>query len=173
MIERIPLHNRAGEVVGHAIVDAADAVEVGHYRWHMSDGYAQRRAGDGHVYMHRQILGLKPGDPMTDHRNRDKLDNRRANLRTATNAESQQNLPAYGGSISRFRGVTWSRRDRQWRAGVKIGGKQVNLGAFDSETDAARVAEAYRREHMPFAEPDPALLALDQTEGEGTHEDGI
>lgn len=156
MSVRIPLVNRKGEVVAYALVDDADDT-LTQWRWRMSEGYAVRTLARGKVYMHRQLLGIAPGDPiMADHRNRDRLDNRRANLRRATRAQQQQNLTSWG--ASRFRGVCRHADGERWRAEVRIGGKRYYLGAFDSETEAAEAADALRLELMPFALSDPALV---------------
>lgn len=109
--------------------------------------------------MARQLLELEPGDPrQVDHVDMDKLNNRRSNLRLATHAENQQNRRAYRGSSSRFRGVCWNARRRRWRANAFLDGKQMQIGEFRGEREAAEAIEAVRLARMPFAMPDPALL---------------
>lgn len=138
---------------GVALVDAADAETIGAYRWHMhSMGYAGRKARVGgkrlNVLMHRELLGLVPGDGVhVDHVSGDTLDNRRANLRVVTHAENHQNRHQCGP----HRGASWEARRNRWRAQVKLDGKQHNLGRFDTQAEAAAVAAAFRREHMPFS----------------------
>jgi WhiB family transcriptional regulator, redox-sensing transcriptional regulator len=47
------------------------------------------------------------------------------------------------GPRSRFRGVTWTKESRKWRARARVGGERVELGFFTDEKDAARaVTEA-------------------------------
>jgi hypothetical protein len=103
MAVEIPLRKRDGTIAAVAIVDEEDAHLVRRFYWHLSTrGYAMRSAylgrtngkgrSEGH-FMHRQILGLKSGDRhQVDHINRDKLDNRRQNLRLVTQAENNQNV---------------------------------------------------------------------------------
>jgi hypothetical protein len=142
-----------------AWVDPADADLVESYRWYSShNGYAMSTArGRPTLRMHRLVMGLGPGDPRrVDHINRDKMDNRRANLRLVTTAENGQNVPARGGS-SRHRGVSWVTRLRRWRAEVVLAGRHHFLGHFDDEDEAARAAADFRREHMPFSEADTEI----------------
>jgi hypothetical protein len=152
----IPLYRRG--VIGHALVDDADAEIVGARRWNvLPTGYAVSRDSAGSVYMHRLVIGLGAGDSrQVDHINRDKLDNRRENLRVCTAAQNHQNKPSYRNSTSPFRGVS---RDRsKWRATVVLAGVQHFLGYFTDELDAARAAAQFRAQHMPFSIEDPALL---------------
>lgn len=79
-----------------AIIDAEDAERVGTKRWHAmmtSDGkrwYA--RGGSERIYLHRFIVDPDRKDYI-DHWNGDGLDNRRSNLRSATNQQNAQNKP--------------------------------------------------------------------------------
>lgn len=166
--QRIPLYRRDGSIRAYALVDAADFEVVAPFRWHLgSNGYARRNLGsrDGRrlILLHRQLLGLALGDARhADHVNRDKLDNRRANLRIVTRGQNRQNVPTHKGATSRFRGVYLEvRRGRapRWRAGARISGRHVHLGSFQSELDAALAVNAWRLENMPYAEPDPELAA--------------
>src|SRR5262245_7129097 len=97
---RIPLRDRAGNVLAHAIVDAEDAERVNRYRWSLrhrnrpGGGYAYRGFHVGgrlrHIALHREVLGLPPGrlGVVVDHINHATLDNRKANLRVVTHAEN-------------------------------------------------------------------------------------
>ena len=82
---RIPLiDGRDGSVVGHTLIDDADA-RLADFTWRLGrTGYAVRWRDGGTIYLHREVLGLERGDGLeADHVNRDRLDNRRANLRAA------------------------------------------------------------------------------------------
>jgi len=92
------------------------------------------------ILMHRQILGLGHADKhQADHINHDGLDNRRENLRTCSNAENHFNLRKSKTHIgSHFKGVGWKSDRCKWRSRIKIGGKDIHLGYFSSEIDAAQ-----------------------------------
>ena len=62
-----------------------------------------------------------------DHINRNKSDNRIANLRKATSAQNAQNRSKNSRSTS---GVTWHKRDKKWQAAITVNGKVIHLGYF-------------------------------------------
>lgn len=76
-----------------------------------------------------------------DHVNRDRRDNRIANLRSATRAENARNVPSHAGSTSKYRGVSWNAARGKWVAQIYIGGRNRRLGTFADEDAAHR---AYR-----------------------------
>lgn len=88
-MSQIPLRNRQGKVVAHAVIDDQDAEFLNRWRWSLNgSGYAFGSPG----LMHRVVLGLEKGDGReVDHCNRDKLDNRVANLRLTTRAANIRN----------------------------------------------------------------------------------
>lgn len=155
MTVSIPLRDRSGTVVAETVVDQTDAERVeARGRWHrLKNGYAARtERADGRkrmLYLHRFLLGLDFGDPRQgDHENRNRLDNRRSNLRIVTPLLNGQNVPAQSGT-SRHRGVSWHRGARKWMAKVDIEGRQHYLGLFRDEAEAAHVAATFRLTHMP------------------------
>lgn len=138
--------------VAWLLVDDADLHLVEPYLWRRHPyGYPCRYGADGKtVLLHRALFGLVPGDGQeADHINGDPLDNRRENLRVCTRAQNGQNMPSRAGT-SRFRGVSWNTRLAKWVAQGKVNGTVHYLGRFDSETEAAQVAAAWRGEHLPF-----------------------
>lgn len=126
-----------------AIIDACDYEYLMQWNWQFSK-YAMRGRGGSSVLMHRVILSRKLGHSnfnATDHENRNKLDNRRSNLRPATHRQNQHNLGPCGGS-SRFKGVHWAPSNKKWRASITFDGKRKYLGYFTDEIEAA---EAYNK----------------------------
>jgi hypothetical protein len=157
----VPIFNSTGEVVARVLLDPEDAVWACQHRWGRDpNGYVRRRVYTGayvrrhagHEVLSRRIMGLQTGDPRrVDHINGDKLDNRRSNLRIATDAQNAPNQGSRGGS-SRHRGVTWDRARGKWMAYGTLNGRRKALGRFDSEDRAAEVAAAWRAEHMPYSQ---------------------
>jgi hypothetical protein len=131
---------------GVALVDDEDYELVRHYSWRLSSrGYAvawtpgsaeERRL----VYMHRLLTGV-PDDLDVDHENRNKLDNRRFNLRWATTSQNIANRAKAEGCSSQYIGVSWDEGRQRWRAMVKKDGVAYNLGRFTDEEAAARARD--------------------------------
>lgn len=130
----------------YALVDRKDYDELVKYTWYFNEnGYARRAyvRSDGvktSKAMHRHILGAKKGE-LTDHINRDRLDNRRSNLRIATDRQNRINTGKFVGT-SRYKGVSFAPSQcgsRPWLAQTRLNGKKVFLGYFETEEDAATV----------------------------------
>jgi hypothetical protein len=161
---RIPLRARDGSIRAYTLVDATDANWVNQWRWYLdASGYAVRGQylpgrGRGRntrvIRLHRELLGLTHGDDLEgDHISRNRLDNRRANLRPVPQQgrANMQNMVSHAGSTSSHRGVYWDKWARKWRAQIGSGNTRRCLGSFDSEIEAAEVARAARAQFMPFA----------------------
>lgn len=153
---RIPLRARDGSVRAYTVVDSADADWVSQFRWYLDRGYALRHAlADGRSYplsLQRALLGMARGDKgEVDHINRDRLDNRRSNLRVLTPAGNRQNTSSACGSSSQYRGVYWDKELGKWRAALKVGGKRIHLGRFTDEDEAGQVARDAITRLMPYS----------------------
>jgi hypothetical protein len=129
-----------------AIVDDEDYKWLSKHKWYaVKRGnmfYAVRKSsrvdgGQKNILMHREIMGLKPGDPDVDHRDGDGLNNQRMNLRKASKSQNAMNMKTRYG-MSKFKGVSWNKRDKKWQVRIGIDGKQKHLGNYDCEEDAAR-----------------------------------
>lgn len=123
-----------------AIVDDADFDYLNQWKWHVAaKGYAARDARvDGKkikIYMHKLINGTADGYD-TDHINRDKLDNRRANLRQVTRSVNMRNC-LQSNNTSGYRGVSWHKQRSKWTARAKINGSYKSLGLFDTPEEAS------------------------------------
>lgn len=124
-----------------AVVDAADAEVLSGSTWFAVERgktfYAARSPLGKMEYMHRVIIGASD-DQLVDHENRDGLDNRRANIRISTAGENAANADLRSDNTSGFKGVYAS--GNRWTARIKVDGKKVYLGSFDT---AQQAADAY------------------------------
>ncbi|MCP3998841.1 MAG: hypothetical protein GY722_27780 [bacterium] len=135
------------------IVDRCRASALEALSWSMHDGYARHYHYEGNerfnVYAHHCIIGRGLNGMQVDHVNRDRLDNRRANLRFVTN---QENCLNSGPKTGRFKGVSWKTANRKWVAQIFYDGVKHHVGVFDDEVEAARAwNEAARLHHGKFA----------------------
>jgi AP2 domain len=92
--------------------------------------------------LHSFLTGAK----LTDHKDRDGLNNLRSNLRAATNQQNTANSQKRPGGSSIFKGVSWCPRDRNWAARIVVNGDDKFLGKFTEELDAARAYDVAAKE---------------------------
>lgn len=125
----------------HAIVDDADFEYLSQWKWMCSStGYAVRHRTINKktitIRMHRELIDV-PDGMFADHVNGNRLDNRRANLRVCTHAQNQHNYRSTK-NMWGYKGVAARIKGKSWHARIKVNGKTVHLGHFDSIIAAAR-----------------------------------
>jgi hypothetical protein len=152
-VKEIPLTQ--GQV---AKVDDADFEWLNRYKWcaywneRSKSFYAKRNSLLSDEYqhktsllMHRLIMGAKRGQEV-DHDNHDTLDNQRTNLRVCTTFQNHGNVRKQQRNTSGFKGVSWHKHTRKWRAYIMISGKQLHLGLHEFPEQAARAYDCKARE---------------------------
>jgi hypothetical protein len=144
-----------------AVIDAADVPLVEPYNWKAKPAfnriYAYSSKWDSvnkrkvEVIMHRIINGT-PAGYATDHIDLDTLNNRRSNLRTATNLENARNKAISPHNTTGYKGVAWDKRIKKWIARIRDGQRQRHLGVFSSPLEAyAAYCQAAKEIHGNFA----------------------
>lgn len=141
-------------------VDEVDA-DLAHMHWHTHESsskeYARLNERRGRHYMHRIILSRILGRELArlervDHIDLDGLNNRRRNLRLATDATNGQNRGRNKNNASGYKGVSYDKRNGKWVAQIDANGKHYPLGRFDTAEQAYEAYCAAAKElHGAFA----------------------
>lgn len=118
------------------IIDDDDFDKVAMYKWNLVKGYLATRINGTFVSLHR-LISNAPNNLQVDHINGNTLDNRKCNLRFCSNQQNSFNRPKNRVSTSNYKGVSWFKRDNKWRARIAYNGRQIHLGYFNNEKEAA------------------------------------
>ena len=122
-----------------ALVDDKDFESLNAFKWCATKDhntfYAQRKSptinGQQTILMHREIMNI-PDGMQTDHIDRNGLNNQKENLRVVTNQQNAFNQNA--------KGYTFNKPMQKFQAKIKLNGKQIHLGYFETASEAR---EAY------------------------------
>lgn len=126
----------------YTLVDETDYEYLNQWNWYARSGdgcvYASRSNSKAKIAINMHVVLLPaPDGKEPDHIDGDSLNNRRNNLRLVTHQENMWNRKPVTGSSSKFKGVSWQTATQYWKAYIKINEKQVHLGCFWDEVDAA------------------------------------
>ncbi len=141
----------------YAIVDPDDFYWLIRHKWTASRVYNKFYAVRSELCktsgkrkslrMHREIAHTPEGLEC-DHINGNSLDNRKANLRSATRQQncwnSRKRRPK---SLSKYKGVSRNKRGRPWKAQLIVDGKRMYFGCFNEEKQAAKVYDAAAKKY--------------------------
>jgi hypothetical protein len=140
-----------------AIIDDDDFEKVNQYKWYAKS--RRNKHSDSFVaarnvrkdkkqitqLMHNLILPIGIDGLEIDHISNDPLDNRKVNLRLITHIQNMRNQKSFYGA-SKYKGVTTGKSTSKFIAQIKCNYKQIYIGRFDSEIDAALAYDRKARE---------------------------
>jgi len=134
-----------------SLIDETDYELVSNVLWRLHKrGYAYRLVKGQNIYLHRFIMESHLGKirETIDHINGDKLDNRKCNLRVATQSQNNANQKMQENTTSEYKGVCFNRNLKAncWRAYIRHNYKMINIGSFSSEEAAARAYDQKAKE---------------------------
>lgn len=137
------------------LVDDDDFARFGGMKWYAVRArqteekyYARNRSG----WLHRLVMGA-PNGLQVDHRDRDGLNNQKANLRLATQSLNNANADMRRRGANTFRGVYWQPAKKSFRIAITVAWKWHSLGTSKSEIEAAlRYDTAAREAFGEFAQ---------------------
>lgn len=139
-------------------VDAEDLEKLEQYSWRATKGTTGRirvvtsirgKTGVRNLTLGRFLMKPPKGKQVYPRRFNDGLDYRKANLIICTLKERQRLLPKNRrNKTSGYRGVSYLKSVKKWRAGIEVNGRSINLGDFEYEDDAALAYNAAARKNF-------------------------
>ncbi len=133
------------------LIDAEDFERAGHINWYKdTNGYVckNKYIGNGKwkgLKLHRMIIEAKDGE-IVDHINRNRLDNRKENLRIVSHLENAQNASLAKNNKSGYKGVHF--RNGKYSAMIRINGHLKHIGTFETAEEAAKAYNVMAEEHF-------------------------
>lgn len=139
-------------------IDREDLAKVQQYSWRVTEGTTGRKRvvtsirgpnGVRSLTLGRFLMKPPKGKQVYPRRFNDGLDYQKSNLIICTLKERQRLLPKKrAATSSKYRGVSFSKRDKKWRAAIEVNGRTINLGNYKLEAQAALVYNKAAREHF-------------------------
>jgi hypothetical protein len=121
-----------------AIIDDEDFEKVNQLKWHFDGRYAANK-NKKKIYLHRFILNL-PSNIKIDHKDLNKLNCQRFNLRIANAQQNGVNRGLNKNNMSGYKGVYFHKQKKYkkpWVATIKVNYKSIYLGMFKTPKQAA------------------------------------
>ncbi len=135
----------------YALVDDWNYEWLNKWKWFYGGrGYAVRNAStiggkQKQIFMHRLIMNTPEGMD-TDHEDGDGCNNQEYNLRECTHAQNQMNMKSQKNSTSKYKGVCWHIKRKRWRVQIKLNYKNIHIGYFTCEKEAAKAYDKKAKE---------------------------
>lgn len=129
------------------LVDDEDYDRVKQYKWWYNSSTEniytpirnnQAKIKQQNIELARFILNLTDPAIQADHKDRNRFNNLRENLRKCNNQQNCSNRAKQANNTSGFKGVYLDKRDNKWFAAIKNNSKNKSLGRFDSKEAAAK-----------------------------------
>lgn len=130
------------------VVDLEDLELVSERKWRYCGQYAataswkadRQQGAKFNIYLHRLVMGEPyTSSPRFDHKNGNKFDCRKSNLRPATRGQNAVNTPLRANNTTGYRGV-WKRRGnftKPWVSRIMANYKCIYLGQYATPEEAA------------------------------------
>lgn len=136
----------------YMICDIEDWERLKNHHWHLNAvGYASSGTSDKALLFHKEVTRTKK--EIIDHINRNKLDNRKINLRIADKRINTINRDLQPNNTTGYKGVYCDRRYGTWNARVTVLEKTIHLGTYKTKEEAIKARiEGEKRYYTPLME---------------------
>lgn len=126
------------EEIARAKIDKKDLEKVKDYKWGLhGEGYVM--SFKSNLFLHHLIIGEEE-NLIVDHKDHNKLNNRKSNLRPCTYQQNNRNRKAEG--------CWWNKENKKWRVKIGVNYKQIHLGYFIDKIDAVNVREQAKQKYF-------------------------
>ncbi len=149
----ITLFSDEGNKCAIALVDTCNYDLVKQHKWGLDGrGMVTTHIKGKCVALHNFILDRKGSRKIqVDHKDMDRLDNRRSEIRLCSNSQNNMNVGLRSDNVSGYKGVCWYNRDKVWCARLWAGGELKLRKYFKELPNAVKAyVEAAKKYHGEF-----------------------
>lgn len=132
------------EKITAVLIDKEDVNKINKYSWRINEkGYVISDINKHKVRIHNLILNRDTSNPkiVCDHINRNKLDNRKNNLRIVSQKENNKNRILK-------KGLFYTKRKNKWQAYYISNKKIHSLGYYNTENEAKEAVKRHYCENQ-------------------------
>jgi hypothetical protein len=154
---KLYLYSENQEISGIAIIDLEDVENVSLYKWHSSPKtkYVQSSKTKNRpmLHLHHLVMNFNKSENknlMVDHINRDRMDNRKENLRIVNFTENAINKGTQSNNTSGYPGIHFGKERQKWEASVKLNKRKIHLGRFDTLEEAVQARLAGEMKYFGY-----------------------
>lgn len=144
--------------------DLEDYDKIKKYTWHYENGYVITTYNQKQIRLHRLVMGVNDPEIIVDHISHPIntianqtdifiMDNRKSNLRIATQSQNNQNKGLQSNNTSGYPGISWDKKNQKWQTYIYVNCKRIFLGRFLNFEDALQTrqkAEQYYFQEYQF-----------------------
>lgn len=146
------------------VVDRDDWPLVRDYCWVEKHGpgniYLMAYVSKGKYIRLSRLITNAGENEVVDHINHDTMDNRKANLRKVTQAHNLLNVGIRSNNTTGITGVWREKRRNKWAAELKIHGKKIYLGQYESFDEAVATRKAAEERYFGPYSYDNSMAAV-------------
>ena len=135
------LYDKYNNEKARVLIDLIDVIKIKNINWKLvGNGYAEGKINKKAIKMHRFLLDvLDKKDVEVDHIDRNRLNNKRQNLRICTRLQNSKNISIRKDNTSGQSGVCWDKRMKKWVVRIQKNKIEYVLGYFSNKEDAMRI----------------------------------
>ena len=143
----VVLYNIKGLECARTTIDIDSIKKIKRHKWYLSGtGYAETHINGNTVRMQHIIMGVEVNKKrIVDHKDRDKLNNRKSNYRVCSFAKNLLNSGMKKNNTSGYKGVF--KEGKKWQARIGVDGENIRLGLFKDKREAAKAYNAGAIKH--------------------------
>jgi len=138
----IELFDKNKKKTGETMVSDEDYYNIMKYKWYVRGNRVNGTVCAKTIALPRFIMEYG-GPDMIDHIDSNSLNNQRSNLRILNVIQNNQNKSKFlsKNCDSKYIGVRYHKERKKWYAGISVNGKQIYLGGFSTELEAAKARD--------------------------------
>lgn len=121
------------------MVDDEDFNRLNQFYWQADkhNAVASHLGATGKRILMSRFILKPPANLEVDHKDGNRLNNQKSNLRLATSSQNKCNRGARKDNMSGYKGVSWHKQSGKWNARIKTKDIYKHLGLFKTKVDAA------------------------------------